>query len=52
MSDSIPKKVIKKFEKWWNNHGQYMRSGGGNYEKTFAYEAWVAAYERYKPAKK
>jgi len=30
------------FEEWWTSHGQYCRSGGGNYEKTFAYRAWQA----------
>ena len=31
------------FEAWWEAHGQYCRSGGGAYEKTFAYRAWEAA---------
>ncbi len=31
------------FEAWWENHGQYNRAGGGNYEKTFAWESWIAA---------
>lgn len=31
------------FEIWWENHGQYNRAGGGNYEKTFAWESWIAA---------
>ena len=31
------------FEKWWEEHGQYCRAGGGSYEKTFAYRAYEAA---------
>ena len=29
------------FEHWWENHGQYHRAGGGQYEKTFACGAWM-----------
>lgn len=28
------------FESWWEDHGQYIRAGGGQYEKTFAWKAW------------
>ncbi len=28
------------FEKWWDDHGQYIRAGGGNYERSFAWKAW------------
>jgi hypothetical protein len=31
------------FEKWWEDHGQFCRAGGGEYEKTFAFRAWEAA---------
>lgn len=31
------------FEIWWENHGQYNRAGGGDYEKTFAWESWIVA---------
>ncbi len=31
------------FEEWWESDGQYCRSGGGSYEKTFAYRAYEAA---------
>lgn len=31
------------FEQWWESNGQFCRAGGGQYEKTFAYEAWVAS---------
>jgi hypothetical protein len=27
------------FEAWWNDHGQFCRAGGGDYEKTFAFRA-------------
>lgn len=28
------------FSAWWESEGQYVRSGGGDYERTFAFEAW------------
>jgi hypothetical protein len=28
------------FDKWWDEHGQFLRSGGTEYTRTFAYEAW------------
>jgi hypothetical protein len=28
------------FPTWWENAGQFMRAGGGNYERTFAYGAY------------
>ena len=31
------------FEAWWKREGQFLRSGGGDYEKTFAYHAWLAS---------
>lgn len=31
------------FEAWWTEHGQSVRPGGGDYEKSFAYSAWQAA---------
>ncbi len=31
------------FEGWWEREGQFGRSGGGQYEKTFAWNAWCAA---------
>lgn len=30
------------FEVWWQEHGQFSRAGGGDYEKTFAFNAWNA----------
>ena len=29
------------FEAWWEGEGQFCRAGGGQYEKTFAYHAWM-----------
>ena len=31
------------FDAWWMRHGQYLRAGGGDYEKTFAWHAWESA---------
>jgi hypothetical protein len=31
---------MKHFEKWWKSEGQYVRAGGGDYEKSFAFAAW------------
>lgn len=31
------------FEDWWEREGQFGRAGGGQYEKTFAWNAWCAA---------
>jgi hypothetical protein len=31
------------FEAWWQEKGQFGRAGGGEYEKTFAFNAWQAA---------
>ncbi len=33
------------FETWWDEHGQFLRAGGGEYEKTFAFHAWEKALE-------
>lgn len=51
MKNKIPKKVKKRFNKWWEKHGQFMRAGGGQYEITFAYEAWIAAFKKYSKKK-
>lgn len=32
----------REFEAWWESDGKYCRAGGGDYERTFAYEAWQA----------
>jgi len=31
----------RSFDVWWEAHGQFHRAGGGEYEKTFAYHAWI-----------
>lgn len=31
------------FPTWWENHGQYVRAGGGDYERTFGYRAYESA---------
>lgn len=36
-ADTVP------FEDWWEREGQFLRAGGGQYEKTFAYHAWETA---------
>lgn len=30
----------EEFPTWWENHGQYIRAGGGQYEISFAYGAY------------
>ena len=42
----VIQEVDEDFEKWWESDGQYCRSGGGSYEKTFAYRAYEAAIAR------
>lgn len=34
------------FMTWWEEHGQYCRTGGGDYERTFAFEAWRHLYPK------
>ncbi|WP_180073654.1 MULTISPECIES: hypothetical protein [unclassified Acinetobacter] len=29
------------FDQWWENEGQYQRAGGGQYERSFAWWAWL-----------
>lgn len=31
-----------KFNKWWQKHGQYMLSGGGQREMIWAARGWIA----------
>jgi hypothetical protein len=38
----VPTDELAAFEAWWDKHGQYVRSGGGQYEVSFAYAAWQA----------
>ncbi|GGJ06170.1 hypothetical protein [Halopseudomonas pertucinogena] len=34
------------FRAWWEQHGQFCRAGGGDYERTFAFEAWRHLYPK------
>lgn len=29
------------FAQWWEDEGQYQRAGGGQYERSFAWWAWL-----------
>ncbi|MFV3415295.1 hypothetical protein ACNFH8_23775 [Pseudomonas sp. NY15436] len=41
----VPDAVFEaEFMTWWEKHGQYCRSGGGDYERTFAFQAWRHLY--------
>jgi hypothetical protein len=41
--------LVAEFDLWWETHGQYIRAGGGLYEKTFAFEAWRHVRENLVP---
>ena len=30
----------EEFAKWWDDEGQYVRAGGGDYERSFAFQAF------------
>lgn len=32
---------VNEFDQWWENEGQYQRAGGGQYERSFAWWAWL-----------
>lgn len=38
--------VDVEFSTWWEDHGQFVRAGGGDYESSFAYSAWEAALKQ------
>jgi len=41
----VPDAVFEaEFMTWWEEHGQYCRSGGGDHERTFAFQAWRHLY--------
>lgn len=41
----VPDNVFQQeFQTWWEDHGQFCRSGGGDYERTFAFQAWRHLY--------
>lgn len=43
----LPDEVfVDEFNAWWESDGQYVRTGGGNYEWSFAFEAWRHLYPR------
>lgn len=46
MAESAERLEREEFDAWWQEHGQFMRAGGGQYEVTFAYEAWMARARR------
>lgn len=37
------------FEAWWESEGKFVRAGGGEYEKSFAFQAWRHLYPRIQP---
>lgn len=43
LESASPRQDEELFEAWWVNEGQFLRSGGGEYEKTFAYHAFKAS---------
>lgn len=43
LSDEV---FAAEFEAWWESDGQYVRAGGGDYEKSFAFQAWRHLYPR------
>ena len=34
------------FDQWWENEGQYQRAGGGQYERSFAWWAWLSREQK------
>ena len=45
--DHVPDYAFEEeFSEWWQEEGQYVRSGGGEYERIFAFEAWRHLYPR------
>lgn len=46
MSVTPAKTRLDDFMEWWRDHGQYVRSGGGEYEQSFAFAAYMAALNR------
>jgi hypothetical protein len=31
---------LVEFDRWWKESGQFVRAGGGNYERSFAWATW------------
>lgn len=44
-ADEVVIEAVEDFETWWEKKGQFCRSGGGEYEKTFAFRAWERSKE-------
>ncbi len=45
--ERVPDEAFEaEFMTWWEEHGQYCRSGGGDYERTFAFQAWRHLYPK------
>ena len=41
----VPDEVFEaEFMTWWEEEGKFCRSGGGDYERTFAFQAWRHLY--------
>lgn len=38
--------IDAEFRTWWEDHGQFVRAGGGPYESSFAYRAWESALKQ------
>lgn len=34
------------FDQWWEDEGQYQRAGGGQYERSFAWWAWLSREQK------
>ena len=43
-------RLMQQFDSWWEQHGEYLRAGGGNYERTFAWHAWRESAKQASPA--
>lgn len=44
-AEHVPDEAFQvEFQEWWEEHGIYCRSGGGDYERTFAFQAWRHLY--------
>ena len=40
LTGDIDELITPEFNKWWEEEGEFIRSGGGNYERSFAYGAF------------
>ena len=44
--EKLINEIYPSFNKWWDEHGKYSRAGGGEYKRTFAWNAWLWVHER------